>query len=360
MTAPRAAARFGTAARLGMTVERFALPALAVITVAAFASTEAHFRTLANLRVVLASNSVLVVLALATIIPLIGGQFDLSVAATMGAASIACGGALSHFRSPVWLAVLIGVGSGALVGVFNGALVTIVGVNSLIVTLGVSTILPGVVDWYSKGLTIVSHIPPSLTGSASGDSFGIPRSMFWIVPVIALVWFGLTQTPWGLNLEAIGSNAEASRLVGIDTNRHIFASFVTSGTLAGLAGVLTLARDGAANPQTSMGSLLLPALAAVFLGATAFRPGHYNVPGTVIAVFFVAFSVSGLTLAGAAPWVEQVFNGSALVVAVTLSTLASKGKRPSILRILRASSRVGEDQSSPSIDTTPQPIGGRS
>ena len=84
--------------------------------------------------------------------------------------------------------------------------------------------------------------------------------------------------PWGRHLEAIGANQEAARLVGVPIDRMVLSSFVVSGGLAALAGVLMLAQNGSADPQTSLGSLLLPALAAVFLGATAFRPGHYNVP----------------------------------------------------------------------------------
>lgn len=339
------------------TIERYALPILLVIVFVVFAVHDARFRSLDNVRVVLATNSVLVVLAVATIVPLIAGQFDLSVAAVMGTASIVCGGALSNHHAPLVVAILLGVGSGTIVGLFNGLLVTRIGVNSLIVTLGVATILPGLVDWYSSGLTIVKDIPAGFTESASGNALGIPRSVYWVLPIIVIVWFVLTQTPWGRRLEAIGSNSEAARLVGVPADRTVLLSFVASGSLAGFAGVLTLARDGAANPQTSLGSLLLPALAAVFLGATAFRPGHYNVPGTVVAVFFVAFSVSGLSLAGAAPWVEQVFNGSALVIAVTLSTMAATGRSLNLRRLVRAPRAARPDRPPPAPEAARERIG---
>jgi ribose transport system permease protein len=324
---PDAAAGRHHAASWREPAERFALPTLLILVIIVFTLIEPEFRTMANLRVILATQSVLVVLALALIFPLIAGQFDLSVAAVMGTSAIATAGALSNIHAPLLVAIAIGIAIGVGIGLFNGTLVTRIRVNSLIVTLGMATILPGLVDWYSSGLTIVSGIPASFINSASGNSLGLPRSLFWVIPIVVIIWFVLTQTPWGRHLEAIGSNQEAARLVGVPSDRIVLSSFVVSGGLAGLAGVLTLAQNGSADPQTSLGSLLLPALAAVFLGATAFRPGHYNVPGTVIAVFFVAFSVSGLTLAGAAPWVDQVFNGTALIVAVTLSTLAASGER---------------------------------
>jgi ribose transport system permease protein len=325
--------------------ERFALLTLLVVVVVAFALAEPDFRTVANLRVVLATQSTLIILALAALFPLIVGQFDLSVAAIMGTSSIVAAGVLSKNHAPLAVAVAAAIASGLIVGAFNGWLVTRVRVNSLIVTLGVATILPGLVDWYSSGLTIVSGIPQSLVNSATGNLLGLPRAFFWIIPVVVIIWYVLTQTPWGRRLEAIGANQEAARLVGVRNDRLVLTSFVVSGGLSALAGVLDLAQNGSADPQTSLGSLLLPALAAVFLGATAFHPGHYNVPGTVVAVFFVAFAVSGLTLGGAAPWVNQVFNGAALIIAVTLSTLAATGggNRPAG-RSLRSALRARASQ----------------
>jgi ribose transport system permease protein len=100
-------------------------------------------------------------------------------------------------------------------------------------------------------------------------------------------------------------------------------SFVTSGTIVGLAGVLEVAREGGANPQ--IGSLIaLPVLAVAFLGVTSIHPGRFNVPGTLLAVFFLATAVSGLSLLGVDNWVESAFNGTALVAAVALSTIVGR------------------------------------
>lgn len=336
-----------------VSAERFALPALLIVVVVAFALTQPDFRTLANLRVILATQSTLIILALAAIFPLIAGQFDLSVAAVMGTSSIVAAGVMSKNHAPLPVAIATGIVTGVVVGAFNGWLITRVRVNSLIVTLGVATILPGLVDWYSSGLTIVSGIPQSLINSASGLWLGLPRSIYWVIPVVLVIWYVLTQTPWGRRLAAIGANQEAARLVGVPIDRLVLTSFMVSGGLAALAGVLSLAQNGSADPQTSLGSLLLPALAAVFLGATAFRPGHYNVAGTVVAVFFVAAAVSGLTLAGAAPWVSQVFNGAALIIAVTLSTLAATGGNDRVAgRALRAALRSRTSQQA---DPDPDP-----
>jgi ribose transport system permease protein len=348
-------------------VERWALLVILVLVLIYFSVAATDFANMANLRVVLASESVLITVALAASLPLLVGEFDLSVVAIMGTATVVTGGLLSNSHWPLLLAVLAGVASGALIGAFNGLLVTRVGVNSLILTLGVSTILPGLVTWYTNGLTIVSGIPASLSNATNDLFLGLPRSI-WFVAIIALaVWYLTTQIPWGRRTGAIGSNKEAARLIGIRTDRTVFVMFVFSGVLCGIAGVLLLARQGSADPQASAGGLLLPALAAVFLGSTAYTPGRYNVPGTVTAALFVAFSVSGLTLMGAAAWVEQVFNGVALVVAVTLSTLAAKGGGAVIPRRrprapantvepeqTPVSDEVATAEAAPAPDTTPQ------
>jgi ribose transport system permease protein len=115
----------------------------------------------------------------------------------------------------------------------------------------------------------------------------------------------------------------AARLVGLNVDRYVWSSFVVSGGLAGVAGILLLARSGIANPQAGPG-FTLAALSAAFLGATAIRPGTFNVAGTLMGVLFVAVSVNGLVLSGAADWVEPTFNGAALLGAVALSAAIAR------------------------------------
>ena len=137
------------------------------------------------------------------------------------------------------------------------------------------------------------------------------------------MWYLLDHTPYGRYLQAVGSNPNAARLVGLDVGRITILSFVISGAITGFAGVLQVARDGGANPQTG-GSIALPVLAVAFLGVTSIHPGRFNVPGTLLAVFFLATTVSGLSLVGVDNWVESAFNGAALLAAVALSTIVGR------------------------------------
>jgi ribose transport system permease protein len=121
----------------------------------------------------------------------------------------------------------------------------------------------------------------------------------------------------------IGANARAAVLVGIRVERMVFWTFVASGALSGVAAIVLLANTGTADPGIGPG-YTLPALTACFLGATAIRPGTFNVLGTVVGLLLVGVSVNGLVLAGAAGWVNPVFNGSALLLALLTATLLAK------------------------------------
>ncbi len=314
-------------------LERYAL-VLVFIAVLIFFSlwgeTSGTFTTSANIKNVLGNQAVLGVLSLAIMFPLVCGEFDFSVGPVAGLAQVLCAGFMARLGMPIGVAVLLGLAVGALVGIVAGLTVARIGVNSLIVTLGISAVLSGIVIWYTNSQSIITGISTRLTDFGSGDWFGIPRTVYVLALVAALVYYLLEHTPFGRYLYSIGSNPRAARLVGLPVERLVMLSFILSGTLAALAGVLLVARNGGASPQVGTVSDSLQALTAAFLGATAIRPGRFNVVGTLVAVFFLAFCITGLSLAGVASWINDVFTGTVLFVAVLLSTIL--GRRRAIAR----------------------------
>ena len=230
---------------------------------------------------------------------------------------------LSKLSVPLGVAALAGPLLGATIGLMNGLLVAALGLNSLITTLAVATVLVGFISWYTEGVSILTGIPAALTDMGSGLWLGLPRPFYLLAAVALLVWYLLDHTPYGRYLQAVGSNPNAARLVGLDVRRITVLSFVISGAITGFAGVLQVARDGGANPQTGS-AIALPVLAVAFLGVTSIHPGRFNVPGTLLAVFFLATTVSGLSLVGVDNWVESAFNGAALLAAVALSTIVGR------------------------------------
>jgi ribose transport system permease protein len=300
--------------------ERFGVLVLLVAVVVVFSVVQGDtFATAANFRNIATSNAVLAVVALAVVVPLTGGRFDVSVGGIVSVSAIACAALTGKHGFPLAPAAVAAVAIGAALGLANGLIVAYLGVNSIIATLGTGTIMAGLVQAYTDGVPLSDGIPTALTDLASQTVAGVPRIFVVMLAVSAAVWFMLTQTPFGRRLLAIGSNQSAARLTGLNVSRTIALSFVAAGTIAGMGGVLQLAAQGSGDPSVGGLSFILPALAAVFLGATTWEPGRFNVPGTLLALFFVGTTVAGLTLAGVAPWVTDVFNGAAVVVAIVIS-----------------------------------------
>jgi ribose transport system permease protein len=303
-------------------LERYALVVLLGLLIAFFAvlpSTSDAFLTVANIRNVGANEVVIAIAALAALLPLIGGQFDVSVGAVLGMVSVAVAALITRAGAPLAVAVVAGIAMGAAVGAINGFVVAYLRASSFVITLGMATLVGGLVSLYSKDQVILG-MPQSMVDFGTLNWLGVPR-VVWLLAVVALgVAYLLRHTVYGRQLLSIGANPSAARLVGIRVPMVVMLSFVGAGALAGVAGVVELARTGSGNPQVGPG-YTLSALAAAFLGSTTIRPGRFNVPGTIVGVFFVAVSVNGLTLAGAADWVDPVFNGAAVVIAVAASTV---------------------------------------
>ncbi len=265
------------------------------------------------------SQPVLAIAALALIVPLIGGRFDISVGANLGLCAVVVAAAMSQFQLSLVVAIALDVAVGASIGFLNGLLVAFLGVTSIIGTLGVSTILGGIITGYTGGIPISNGISPLLTDLSIKVVFGVPVMVLIMLLIAALTWFILTQAPYGRHLTAVGANQDAARLTGLRVRWIVLLGFVMSGALAGLAAVLQIGSEGNADPSLIGITFILPALAAAFLGATTWHPGRYTVQGTIIALFFLGTTISGLALISTASWVTDVFNGGAVVFAITLS-----------------------------------------
>jgi ribose transport system permease protein len=303
--APRTRSRFSL---LGA-VEAYAMLGLLVIIAIFFClygPTADTFPTARNIQNLVSGQAVVAIIALAALIPLTCNEWDLSVGATAGMSSIFAATALSN-GTPILVFILIGIGLGVLVGVVNALIVTRLRVNAVITTLGVATILDGVVNQKTSGLAVAGNIPSAVTDFGSLNWLGIPRPAFALLVITLLVYYVTTHTPAGRYLYALGSNPRGAKLVGLQTRLLLGGTFVAAGALAGAAGVLQVSLSGGADPRLGE-NFTLPALAAAFLSAAAIKPGRYNVGGTLVAIFFLATINNGLNLAGAAPYVGLYVN----------------------------------------------------
>jgi ribose transport system permease protein len=280
------------------------------------------FLTADTIRSVASDQAITGILALAALIPLLAGGFDLSVAQNLGVSAVVSSALMSKSHVDPPLAVLLTLAMGTGVGIVNGFFVARVGVNSFIATLGMTSALVAVSQIVSDQ-QFVGPVPDGFQKVANGEVAGVPVLAIYLIAACLLLWWILEHTPLGRRLAATGANADAARLAGVRTTRYVFWSFVVSGALASLAGTLLSAKIGSVDPQVGP-SYLLPAFAACFLGMTQLKPGRFNVWGTFVALYLLATGVKGLQLAGGQLWITDLFNGVALVGAVSLAVLGER------------------------------------
>ena len=280
------------------------------------------FPTTANAQTILGSQAVPAILALAVVIPLVAGEFDLSVGGTLGVTAVFTAWASSKGLA-VPLVFVSAILVGCIVGAVNGFLVTRIRVSAFIATLGMGTVLTGGNLLMSGGNVLYNGIPQSLLDIAGYQFLGLPVVVYYALALAIILWYLLEWTPMGRYLRATGSGREAARLTGVRTNAWLFRAFVIAGAIAALAGFLQTARVGSAPPDVGP-NFLLPAYAAAFLGATTIHAGRFNVWGTVVGVLVLAVGITGLNLAGAAFWVQPVFNGVALILAVSVAVIVAR------------------------------------
>ena len=254
------------------------------------------------------------------LIPLTAGDYDLSIASVLTLSSMIV--ALLNVQQgwPVGLAVVVAVAAGALVGLTNGALVVLLRADPLVITLGSGTVILGIVLWISNSQTIGGVSSALVDAVSSRKLLGLPLAFFYGLVFCAAVWYLLAFTPNGRRLLFVGRGRRVARLAGVRVDRVRAGAFVASGMIAAVAGVIYTGTAGGADPSSGA-SFLLPAFAAAFLGATSIFPGRFNPWGSVIAVYFLATGVTGLQLLGAASFVQQLFYGGGLILAVAVSRL---------------------------------------
>jgi ribose transport system permease protein len=280
------------------------------------------FATSANFRLVANEQAITALVAMALIIPLAAGVFDLSFAATMGM-SLMVDAYLQHHGWNALLASVIAVLLGGVIGALNGVGVTVLHVDSFITTLGMSSILAAGTYWVSGGFPIQTGISSGLKTLGTKQWGGLSVVFFILIVVAIMLYVVMEYTPSGRYLFAVGGNPIAARLAGLRVDRIIFSSLVACGALSGFAGVLLLGQLGIASYDVGP-PYLLPAFSAAFLGATQIKAGRVNVWGTVIAVYLLATGVNGLQLAGAPSYINNLFQGVALIVAVALAVRTAR------------------------------------
>jgi ribose transport system permease protein len=281
------------------------------------------FPTLLNVRSIISDKAIILLLSLGVMIPMSAGRIDLTVGYGIVLWHILAISLQTMFGLHWIAAVLIVLALGALMGVLNGLLVEVARIDSFIATLGTGTILYALALWHTGGRQIVGVVSDNFYALNATMIFGLPITGYYVIAIAIAMWVVYEYLPIGRYLYAIGASPKAAALNGIPVRKFVMGSFIASGVMTALAGVLlgSKLRIG----QASVGlEYLLPALVGAFLGSTTIKPGRVNVWGTMIGVIILAVGISGIQQFGGSFWVEPLFNGATLLVAIGIAGYAQR------------------------------------
>ena len=307
-------------------LRRLAAPFAILALVAFFAlALPGTFLTARNWLNISQQVSMLLVVAATMTVAMAGGDFDLSVGSMASLAGVAAA-ALFMQGWPVWAGVAAALALGLAGGLVNGALVAYAGLLPFVVTLGTLTSYSGLAFIVAGGKTIFGRdIPAAFGGFARGGlplgGVVVPNLTIVAAAVLALAWVALERRRFGRWLYAIGDNAEAARLAGIPVRRMRLAAFACTGAGGAIAGLMYASRVASANPTQGAG-LMLPAIAAVFLGQTMTADGTPRVLATLGGVIVLGVLDNGLTQLSVDSYVREVLVGAIIIGAVWASRIA--------------------------------------
>lgn len=283
------------------------------------------FPTMLNLRSIISDKAIIALLSLGAMIPMAAGRIDLTVGYGIVLWHILAISLQTMLGLPWPMAVAVVLVLGATAGFLNGLLVEVAKIDSFIATLGTGTVLYALALWHTGGRQMVGLLPDGFYALNTTFVFGLPITAYYLAVITIVMWIVLEYTPVGRYLYAIGANQKAAQLNGIPTRRYVIGAFVASGTMTALAGVLLASKLRIG--QASVGlEFLLPALVGAFLGSTTIKPGRVNVWGTIVGVAILAVGISGIQQFGGSFWVEPLFNGVTLLIAIGIAGYAQRRK----------------------------------
>ncbi len=314
-------------------LEGRAFLALIVIFVVFSVLAPTSFPTLSNIIVMSQQVSVYALLSVGMLVVILNGGIDLSVGSTLGLSGMVAGLAMQGIKifgvtlyPAVWVVVILAVAAGALVGLLNGLLVARLKVAPFVATLGTLYVVRGLAELSTNGLTVNNLEGNAELGNTGffwlgfNSLIGVPIGV-WVLAVVAiLALFLLNRSVFGRWLYASGGNERAAELSGVPVRRVKVWAYVISGVCAAIAGVVLTSELTSAGP-TQGTSYELTAIAAVVIGGAALSGGRGTVRGTLLGAFVIGFLAAGLTIVGVSAYVQTVFTGAVIVLAVLLNSI---------------------------------------
>ncbi len=302
----------------------YGLPILAILLAIFFSLLlPESFPTALNVRSILSDKGIIALLSLGAMLPMMAGRIDLTIGFGIVMWHILAISLQVWYQVPWPLACVAVLLCSAFAGLVNGLLVEIAQIDSFIATLGTGTILYALALWLSGGRQVMGQLSQGFIDINALSPLGIPMPAIYVIVLGTVLWIMTERLPLGRRIYAIGANEKAAALNGISVRANVIGVFIGSGLVAGFTGCVLASKLQIGQANVGL-DYLLPALVGTFLGTTTIKPGRVNVLGTVVGVLVLAIGISGIQQLGGAFFVEPLFNGITLVVAIALAGVAQR------------------------------------
>jgi ribose/xylose/arabinose/galactoside ABC-type transport system permease subunit len=312
-------------ARLRQIAFRYGSLAFLILMWIALSIASRPFLTLGNVMNILLQTSVLGIISMGMTFTMLAAGIDLSVGSVIALSSALSAGLAAQAATlptgtlagqglPPVLAIVLAMLLGVLIGMVNGVLVVRGGLPPFVATLAMLALARGLTLVYTGGY-VVPAIRPALTFLGAGEVGPVPIPGIVMFVLFVVLWFVLTQTRFGLHVYAVGGNEETTRLAGVNTRRVTVATYVISGLMAAIGGVIFMGRLNSAQPQVAVG-IELDAIAAPVLGGVSLFGGVGTLQGALVGAFIIGTLNNGMALLGTDPYLQQVIEGLVFVLAV--------------------------------------------
>lgn len=286
-----------------------------------FSLTSTHFLSTYNIVSMISNLSFMGIVAAVLTMVMISGEIDFSIGGNIGLTSVVAA-ILIDSGIPGWLVLILCLLMGCAIGVFNGFLVTVVGVNSIIATVGTMSVWRGLAYTFSDGRSVLA-VDPVIDFLGRGNIVNIPFPIILFIIVFALCYVVMNQSKWGRKIYAVGVNPMASFLSGINVKQVKFLTFVLCGLAAALGGLILTSLSMVGMPQHGQG-LELTIISAILLGGTALGGGKGQILGTLTGILILSVLLNGLTMLDVYYYHIQIAQGAVLVAVVATYEVRQK------------------------------------
>jgi len=311
--------------RVKALVSRLGLLLVIVVFILVMSVLSPVFLTVANFKNLFIQSTILAVLALGQTYVIMTRGIDLSVGGIMALSSALAMGLTVYSGLAVPLSLAVALVIGVAVGFLNGFSVTKIGITPLIVTLATLSITRGATFVYTNGANI-TPVPEVMSEFGRGVVFGVPYSVILLIVLALLCHAVLARSVFGRSVYSTGGNELASRLAGIPTSRIITLTYVISGLMAAVAGLILTARLESAGPRAGVG-IELTVIAACVIGGTSLFGGQGSIGGTLLGVALISLVSNAINLLGVPPAWDDLVKGIVIFVAAVVDVYRRKYAR---------------------------------